>query len=164
MIPVISFVGYSNNGKTTVLVNLVRRLKQRGYRVAVIKHDVHSFVMDVPGKDSWRHTDAGADVVYVSSPGRLASIQERRTEMPLNSILAQISGVDIIFTEGYKRENMPKIEVFRKAAGHQPLGQIAGLIAVVADAPVYEGVRQFSFDQVDLLTDFLETAYLGKPV
>jgi len=161
MIPVISFVGYANSGKTTVLTQFVRELRARGYRIAVVKHDVHGFSLDAPGKDTWNHAEAGADIVCISSAHRFAMLESRQSELALTDLLKRINGVDIIFTEGYKQEDQPKIEVFRQAAGHPPLGLRPGLLAVVADAPLYPGIRRFSMEQTALLTDFLEDRYLA---
>ena len=161
MIPAISFVGYANSGKTTVISQLIRELKQRGCRIAVVKHDVHGFAMDVPGKDSWKHAEAGADIVCVSSAGRFALIEKRAVELPLNTILERIKDVDLIIVEGYKRENLPKIEVFRSESGNESLGVLPGLLAVVSDILLYPGVRHFEHDQITALADYLESAYLS---
>lgn len=154
MIPVISFVGYSNSGKTTVLTQVVREIKARGRRVAVVKHDVHGFSFDTPGKDTWKHAEAGADIVCISSSNRFACIESRQSEMPLAELVSRIQGVDIIFTEGYKQEAQVKVEVFRQAAGHKPLGP-HGLLAVVSDMPLYADVPHFSFEQISSLADFI---------
>ncbi len=116
MIPVISFVGRSDCGKTTYLEKLIRELKNRNYKVAILKHDVHGFEMDRPGKDTWRHAQAGADVVCISSPQKMAMIKKVDQELTLKEAVQYIDGVDIIFTEGYKREAETRIEVFRSAA------------------------------------------------
>ena len=114
-IPILSVVGKSDSGKTTLLEGLIRELKQRGYRVGTIKHDAHSFEIDVPGKDSWRHAQAGSDHVVISSPLRVASIRRVEREPQLEELAAGMTDVDIILTEGYKRGNAPKIEVSRRA-------------------------------------------------
>jgi molybdopterin-guanine dinucleotide biosynthesis protein B len=160
MIPVVSFVGYSNSGKTTVLTQVVRELKSRGYRIAVIKHDAHSFSMDIPGKDTAKHAEAGADIVCISSPGKLAYIEARQAEMPLAEVIHRIQDVDMILTEGYKHERKPKIEVFRAAAGQPLLGPGPDLLATVSDTPLYPDIRHFSPEQIFLLADFLEASYL----
>ena len=112
-IPVISVVAKSGSGKTCLLDKLIKELKNRGLKVAVVKHDVHGFEIDHPGKDSWRHAQAGADIVSISSPQKFALIEKRSTELTLEQIEKRITGVDIILTEGYKKGNKPKIEVFR---------------------------------------------------
>jgi len=114
MIPILSVVGKSNVGKTTLVEKLLQELKARNYRVATVKHDVHGFNIDIPGKDTWRHGEAGADVVIISSPTKMAMIKKVDKEMTLDEIAGAIEGVDLIMTEGYKRGNKPKIEVFRQ--------------------------------------------------
>jgi molybdopterin-guanine dinucleotide biosynthesis protein B len=162
MIPVISFVGYSNSGKTTVLTQVVRELKLRGYRIAVIKHDVHGFAIDVSGKDTAKYAEAGADIVYISSANKLAYIEARQAELPLEDLVQRIRGVDVIFTEGYKSESNPKVEVFRAVAGHSPLGPNPDLLATVSEATLYPHVRHFTAEQVPQLADFLEAIILGR--
>ncbi|UCF95758.1 MAG: molybdopterin-guanine dinucleotide biosynthesis protein B, partial [Desulfobacterales bacterium] len=74
--PIVSTVGYSGSGKTTLLEKLIAELKQRGFRVGTIKHDVHGFEMDRPGKDSWRHKQAGASVTVISSPYQIGMVKD----------------------------------------------------------------------------------------
>ena len=95
-IPMISVVGKSDTGKTTLLEKLVAELKRRGYRVATVKHDTHGFDIDQPGKDSWRHAQAGSDVVVISGPDRLALIEKREREMTLDEIADRVSSSIIL--------------------------------------------------------------------
>lgn len=112
MIPVVSFIGKSNSGKTTLLTRVVRELKSRGYRVAAIKHSHHDFDIDQPGKDTWRLAQAGSDVVAISSPNRVAFIERVDTELTLEQIEGLMAGkVDIVLAEGYKNGNTAKILV-----------------------------------------------------
>ncbi|MEL7567778.1 MAG: molybdopterin-guanine dinucleotide biosynthesis protein B [Dehalobacterium sp.] len=147
-IPVISFVGKSDSGKTTLLEKVIRELKNRGIRLAIIKHDAHQFEIDHPGKDTWRHGQAGADIVAISSPSKVAMIEKRETELSLDEVIARISNVDIIITEGYKRESKPKIEVFRSAAHQELLCQPDELIAVASDVAWDIGVPCYHIDDV----------------
>ena len=160
--PVISFVGRSNSGKTTYLEKLVAEMKRRGYRVAVLKHDVHGFEMDKPGKDTWRHAQAGADVVCISSPVKMAMIKNVDQEMPLDQVLQYIDGVDIVFTEGYKRENKPKVEVFREAAGYAPLCTKNELLALVTDRSLYKEVPEFDLNDPVPFAEFLAERFPRK--
>lgn len=113
MVPVISFVGYSKSGKTTLLEKVVPELKSQGYRVAFIKHTHHeSFEMDLPGKDTWRLSQAGSDVIVISSAEKLAIIEKVSEEQYLNQIQELIANkVDVILTEGYKQADTIKIEI-----------------------------------------------------
>jgi molybdopterin-guanine dinucleotide biosynthesis protein B len=155
MIPVISLVGKSNCGKTTYLVKLISEMKTRGYKVATIKHDVHGFDIDKPGKDTWRHAQAGADVVCISSPQKMAMIKQVDQELLLDEVIAYIDGVDIIFTEGYKRESKRKIEVFRQAACDEPLCSKEELLAMASDVVLYDDVPQFSLEDASGMADFI---------
>ena len=157
-IPVISIVGgRSNSGKTTLLEKIIREAKRRGWRVATLKHDVHGFEMDQPGKDTWRHAQAGADVVAISSPKRIAILESVADDQPLDEVLARIHGVDVIFTEGYKHGNKPKIEVYRSEVHTELFSKHEELIAIASDISFDNGIPCFGLDDAsgicDLITD-----------
>ena len=155
MIPAISFIGRSGVGKTTYLEKLITELKSRNYRVGVIKHDIHGFEMDRPGKDTWRHAQAGADVVCISSFEKFALIKKMQRDMPLEEIIAKIDDVDIILVEGYKNHSARRVEIFRQDAGREPLNRPEDLFAVISDIPLYPGLPQFSLDNPKIFADFL---------
>lgn len=119
---VIGLAGWSGAGKTTLLTRVIPLLLGRGLRVSVIKHAHHAFDVDVPGKDSWRHREAGATEVLVSSSQRWALMHELRGagEPRLPELLAKMSRVDLVVIEGFKREPHRKIELYR-AANAKPL-------------------------------------------
>jgi molybdopterin-guanine dinucleotide biosynthesis protein B len=160
MIPVISIVGKSDAGKTTLLEKLIRELKARGYRVATVKHDAHSFEIDHPGKDTWRHAQAGSDHVVIASPNRIAHIQRIERELTLPEIVAAINDVDIVLTEGYKRGPAPKIEVSRAEKGRELLCSRDELIALATDQPFEMDVPQFGLDDAAGLVDLIEESFL----
>ena len=162
MIPIISVVGKSNVGKTTLLEKLLVELKKRGYRVATIKHDIHGFNIDQPGKDTWRHSQAGADTVIISSPSRVALISRVEQEKTLDQVAAMAVDVDIVITEGYKRENKPKIEVFRSGVYDELLCEPHELIAIASDLQFDNGLPCFGLDDAVGLVDLIERLYL-KP-
>ncbi|TWH49482.1 molybdopterin-guanine dinucleotide biosynthesis protein B [Sporomusa sp. KB1] len=162
MIPIISVVGRSNSGKTTYLEKLVTECKRRGYKVAVIKHHHNDFEIDKPGKDTWRHAEAGADVVCLASPHKMAMIKKTDQELSLDQVAGYIDNVDIIFTEGYKQEAKCKIEVYRQGNINAPLGVKPELLAVVSDIIVYETIPHFALDDPSALADFLEVRVLNK--
>ena len=163
-IPVISVVGAgSNSGKTTLLEKIIREAKARGWRVATIKHDVHNFEMDQPGKDTWRFAQAGADIVAISSPQKFAFLENVTEDQPLDDLIARIKGVDVIFTEGYKTGNKPKIEVFRSGVHEKLFCRQEELIAVVTDAELDPGVPTFGLDDIAGICDLLQSLYaLGQ--
>ena len=157
MIPVISVVGRSNSGKTTYLEKLIAELKRRGYRLAVIKHHhTDNVELDRPGKDTWRHAQAGADIVCLASPNKFAMMRKSDQELSLDQVISYIDNVDIIFTEGYKQEAKSKIEVYRQAAGQLPLGNKPELLAVVSDTVLYQDVPHFALDDPSAMADFIE--------
>ncbi len=165
MIPTLSVVGKSSRkGKTAVICTLIESLKKRGYRVATIKHDVHGFEIDKPGKDTYRHAAAGSDVVMISSPWKFAMIEKRSEEYRLDEILAKLTAIDLVLTEGYKSADKPKLEVYRTDVGQELLCNESELFAIVTDTPLRYDVPQFSFDQLELLVDHVESHFLNaKP-
>lgn len=159
-VPVVSFVGNSGVGKTTFLEKLLRELKSRGYRVASVKHDVHNFEIDKPGKDSWRLTQAGSDIVVLSSPHRLALLEEVPDERTLDDLVAMVSDrVDVVLTEGYRGAAAQKIEVSRQAHSTELTAQREDLIAVVTDHQFDLAVPQFGLDDSAPVADFLEQRF-----
>jgi molybdopterin-guanine dinucleotide biosynthesis adapter protein len=112
MIPSVHFVGKSGTGKTTLIEAIVLKLKERGYRVAVVKHAHHGFEMDKPGKDSWRFGQAGSDVVAISSPGKLAMLEKVDGELDFEQVNNRLGDrFDIVLVEGFKQTSKVKIEV-----------------------------------------------------
>lgn len=163
MIPIISIVGKSEVGKTTLLEKLIAELKRRGYRVGTIKHDTHGFEIDEPGKDSWRHAQAGSDAVLISSPEKLALIKRLDRERTIDELLAYLGDVDLVLTEGYKSGDRPKIEVSRQARGKELLCHEEELLALVTDQPFDLDVPQFAFEDVAELADLIEERFLSAP-
>jgi molybdopterin-guanine dinucleotide biosynthesis protein len=161
-LPVISVVGKSNVGKTTLLEKLLPELKRRGYRVATIKHDAHHFELDTPGKDTWRHAQAGSDCVVISSAEKLAMIQKVEGELTLDDIVAQLPAVDVVLTEGYKRQDKPKIEVSRREMGSQLLCTRDELICLATDQPFDMDVPQFDLNDAVGIVDLVEKRFLQR--
>ncbi len=163
--PVISIISKKNSGKTTLIEKLIPELKQRGYSVGTIKHDTHGFDIDHEGKDTWRHKEAGAKTVVISSPWKISLIEDVETEIPLERIASlYFSDVDIVITEGYKKAGMPQIEVFRSSAHKKPIHSGDGqntLVAMVADIPVDLGVPCIDRNDVKGLADFIEERFLS---
>lgn len=163
MIPIVSIVGKSDSGKTTLIEKLVPELTRQGYRIATVKHDVHGFEVDREGKDSWRHKNAGAHTVVISSPYKVAVIRDVEKDLNLDEIREKlIRDVDLIVSEGYKNDVQPKIEVFRKEK-HQELlcRKEDNLIAIVSDRIFDVGVPCFDLEDAKGLSDFLMKKYLS---
>jgi molybdopterin-guanine dinucleotide biosynthesis protein MobB len=161
--PIVLIVGRSDAGKTTLLEKLVPELSARGYCVGTIKHDVHGFDIDHKGKDSWRHKHAGAHTVVISSPNKVAVNRDVESEETLDSLaLMYFQDVDLILTEGYKREEKPKIEVFRSQVHDEPLcTRDDNLVALVSDTPLNLGVPRFELDDMKSLADLVERTFLA---
>jgi len=160
MPPVVSIVGKSESGKTTLLEKLLKELKSRGYRVATVKHTAEKLSFDEPGKDSWRHIQAGSEATLISSPDKAVLIKPTKTKISLEQIARLIGeDYDIILTEGFKVSNAPKIEVHRKQAG-PPLASVRKLIAIATDEPLETKTRQFSLDDSQGLADLLEKGFI----
>jgi molybdopterin-guanine dinucleotide biosynthesis protein MobB len=159
---IVSIVGKSKSGKTTLIEALISELKSRGYRIATIKHSVHSLNFDKPDKDSWRHIQAGSDATAVVSPDQIVLMKPITQEPDLNEV-ALLFGedYDIILTEGFKQSSAPKLEVHRKAIG-PPLSQINNIIAIATDEPLETKTRQFPLHDINGLADFLENSFI-KP-
>jgi molybdopterin-guanine dinucleotide biosynthesis protein MobB len=157
-------VGTSDSGKTTLLEKIIPELRGRGYRVAVVKHDAHSFEIDHEGKDSWRLKRAGAHAVVISSPSRIALIEEVGQDHSLEALRERLRlDVDIILSEGYKGGPHPKIEVFRR--GHRPdllCGPGDGLVAIASDVPLERGVPCVDINDARSLVDIIEARFLRK--
>ena len=156
MPPLITFVGHSNSGKTTLIEKLIPELKRRGYRIGTIKHTHHGFSMDQKGKDTYRHRAAGADAVLAASPGQIALVKSM-PEDSLDSLLPYFQDMDIVLVEGYKQEKKPKIEVFRSQINQTPLFPEDNLlVAVVTDSPYSARVPVFQFEDVQAICDLIE--------
>ena len=162
MTPIVSIVGKSKSGKTTLIEKLIVELKPRGYRVATIKHTPHGANFDEPGKDSWRHVQAGSEATVISSPDKLVMIKPTRARATLDEIALFFGeDYDIIIAEGFKQDDAPKIEVHRKEVG-EPLSNIRKLFAIATDEPLETKTRQFSLEDITGLADLLENGFI-KP-
>lgn len=164
MPPVIAFIGKPDSGKTTLLEKLIPELRRRGYRIGTIKHHVHTFEMDKPGKDTWRHKQAGASTVALSSPTGLGVIRDVKEDLTIEELVGRYYGdIDLVITEGYKRLGLPKIEVFRSAQYAEPLpDRDETWVALVSDTAEPQGLPCFALDDVVGLADFLESHFI-KP-
>ena len=155
---VVSFVAASSNsGKTTLIEQVVRILKARGLRVAVVKHASAGFDLDKPGKDSWRFQQAGADTVVLVGPDTLA-LMKKITREPTPEELVQIAGdVDIVIHEGFKLSAKNRIEIFRHGiSGNRPLSlDDPSFLALVSDQPVETTVTRFDWNDAAGVADFI---------
>jgi molybdopterin-guanine dinucleotide biosynthesis protein B len=159
MPPIVSIVGKSGSGKTTLVEKLIGELKSRGYRVATVKHTPQDSI-DEPGKDSWRHIQAGSEATLISSRDKMVLIKPTSAKISLEQIARLIGeDYDIILTEGFSQDDAPKIEVHRKQAG-PPLASPRKLFAIATDEPLKTKTRQFSLEDVKGLADLLEKGFI----
>ena len=160
--PIISIVGKSNSGKTTLLEKLIPEFVKRGYRVATIKHNVHGFDIDREGKDTWRHKKAGACTTVIASARQIALIEDLDHDHSLDEIRNKyIKDADIILAEGYKGNPFPKIEVFRSELKRDLLcNKEDNLLAVASDIKLDIGVPCFDINDAQRLVDLVENKFL----
>jgi molybdopterin-guanine dinucleotide biosynthesis protein MobB len=162
----ISFVAKSGTGKTTLLEKVIARLKEKGYRIGVIKHDAHRFDIDHPGKDSYRLASAGADIMMISSPEKLALVKRHTASPPaLAEILSTyFADVDIVMTEGFKHGSLPKIELHRKERSSTLICRgeknDLTLMAVASDEPLKLDVPVLDLNDAGAIADFIEEKFL----
>ncbi|MFC2047453.1 molybdopterin-guanine dinucleotide biosynthesis protein B [Chloroflexota bacterium] len=163
MRPIISIVGKSEAGKTTLLEGLIIELKQRGHKVAVIKHAGEDLELDQVGKDSWRLSQVGSEVMAISSPDKLVIIKQVERDLSLPELSCFITGdFDLILTEGFKQSNTPKIEVHRKEQGNELLCPPQQLLAVVTDELLDIDAPQFAKNEIQALADLIESKQLAQ--
>jgi molybdopterin-guanine dinucleotide biosynthesis protein B len=166
-IPHLAFVGFSGSGKTTLVSQVIMQLKRKGYRLGVLKHDAHNFQMDVEGKDTYRYSDAGADLVAISSTAKLNILEQLPNPLALDEILQRFSGVDLILIEGYKQANTPKILVARTLAQlalHQDLTHLLAIATTLNDEEIsqvdslnkWPRLTMLDLNQTDAITAFVE--------
>lgn len=161
---VIGLAGWSGAGKTTLLSRLIPHLLGQGLRVSVIKHAHHSFDVDIPGKDSWVHRQAGATEVLVSSGKRWALMHELRgaTEPRLPELLAKLSRVDLVVVEGFKSEPHRKIEVHRAANGKPLLFPDDSAIAgIAADTAIDTTLPLVHLDDIPAIAAMMQRAAIS---
>jgi len=162
---VFGLAGWSGSGKTTLLTRLLPALIERGVSVSTIKHAHHAFDVDQPGKDSYRHREAGATEVMISSEKRWALMHELRgdAEPPLDALLRHMSPVDLVIVEGFKRTAVPKLEVHRAAIGKPLLApEDSDIVAIASDLPLSDirgaGLGQlprFALDDIGAIAAFI---------
>lgn len=151
-------VGWKNAGKTGLMERLVAEMVARGLGVSTVKHAHHTFDVDHPGKDSFRHRTAGATQVLLASRSRIALMHELRggPEPALPELLAQLAPVDLVLIEGYKRDSHPKIEAHRAATGNPLIAPNDPTVrAVASDVPLDLNCPVFDLDDTGAIADFI---------
>lgn len=164
-IPMIGFAAYSGTGKTTLIEKLVVCLKEKGLRVAVVKHDAHQIDIDREGKDSWRFTEAGADMSVVCSAEKTAYIEKR--SLSFKDVISQVHDVDLILVEGFKKEAIPQIGICRKETGKGFTADLSRYRVIVTDEEIVDNVMirlgekiadhvpVFGFEDIEKIAEFI---------
>ncbi len=155
MSKIMGLVGYSNSGKTTVISNLTRIFSQQGLRVASVKHASHGYQIDIPGKDSYQHFQAGAARVVLIGPDSMTIHQRLTTIPPLQEILQEMRDIDIILVEGFKPEVSPKILVYRPEGQKDPGFPPGEYEALISDSELPLGIKRFTFGEMEKVADFI---------
>ena len=159
---IFGFAGWSGSGKTTLIERLIPRLAQRGLRVSLVKHAHHEFDIDLPGKDSYRHREAGCTEVLVTSARRWALMHELRgnPELTLQEALGRLSACDLALVEGFKQAAIPKLEVHRvvleKPLLHPTDANIVGLATDRPSVAAGRSIPVFALEAYDVLATFVE--------
>lgn len=160
---IISIVGFSDSGKTTLMTALIPVLKKLGVKVSTIKHAAHGFDMDRSGKDTFRHKQAGADAVVAASKNTIALVKDIKVELsPLKIVQTYLFDADLVIVEGYKKYDLPKIETLGFGEPHDPI--FAGdknLIAIVGPSPPTPSETPvFAFNDMEKLAGLIVKQFL----
>ncbi|MFZ9528558.1 MAG: molybdopterin-guanine dinucleotide biosynthesis protein B [Burkholderiales bacterium] len=155
---IFGFAGYSGSGKTTLIEKLIPLFVQRGLKVSLIKHAHHTFDIDQPGKDSFRHRHAGCTEVLVTSSRRWALMHELRgaAEPTLKEQMERLSLCDLLLVEGFKHEPIPKLEVYRAEVGESMIHpHDSNIIAIASDAKVDSQLPQLDLNAPEAIAAFV---------
>lgn len=155
---IFGFAGYSGSGKTTLIEKLIPLFTGRGLKVSLIKHAHHAFDVDTPGKDSYRHRQAGCSEVLVTSSRRWVLMHELRgaAEPELNEQIMHLSPCDLLLVEGFKHESIPKIEVYRALVGEPLLHpHDANIVAIASDVPVNTALPRLDLNRPPQVAEFM---------
>ena len=155
---IFGFAGWSGSGKTTLIEQILPRLAAHGLRVSLVKHAHHTFDVDQPGKDSYRHREAGASEVLVSSGRRWALMHELRgePEFTLDQLISRLSPCDLLLVEGWKHYAQPKMEVYRDANGKPAMHpEDRNIVAIAADKPFHTDLPQFGLSDFDAVAQYI---------
>lgn len=162
MPPVVSIVGYSGVGKTTLIEKIIRILAGRGYGIATIKHDAHEFNLDHEGKDSFRHSQAGAQAVAIASASRFALMARTTKEIELDAVIRILPRVDIVITEGYKAGAYPKIVVHRAEHSESPPCLDDPTVLVFASNCQIANRERIDLDDAEKVATLIEHRFLRR--
>lgn len=152
---IIAISGVKNSGKTTLITNLIPLLKEKGLKVATIKHDGHDFDPDVKGTDTYRHRESGAYGVGIFSKNKWMIIKEEK-DIDVRNLIDQFPEADLIILEGFKHSDFPKIEIVRGEISSSPVSNPKTVIAYISDLErFYPEIKQFKLDEIEELSNYI---------
>ncbi len=161
-IPLFIIAGWSGSGKTCFLERLIPEFKKRGLRVGTVKHHHSGLELDKPGKDSWRHKNAGSEITVISSPEKIGVVMDVDHDPLIEELTHFFSGMDLVVVEGYKDAKRPKVEIFRSAVHETPkFLNDPNLIAIVSDVSVNANVPVFDLNDPGALADFVISRFIS---
>lgn len=144
------------------MTKVILAFKQKGYRIASIKHDAHKFEMDHKGKDTWKFSQAGSDMVIINSKEKLAMIENLVQPILFEEVVSKITNVDVIFVEGYKHESPPKILLVRREKDLELLAELEDVIAIVTSLSLTEkNIPIFDLNDEKGIVEFIQSKVLG---
>jgi len=159
----ISIVGQARSGKTMLVERLIGEFKERGYRVAAVKHAYEDFEMDSPGKDTWRYAQAGSDAVAISAPHKMALIKTQDSNESIEGVLRLLGeDFDIVLIEGFHEAHIPKIEVHRRELKKGLRCDPEELKAIITDEKLDVDRPQFPMEDISGIADFIKERVIGK--
>jgi len=152
----LSIIGWSKSGKTTFIERFIPALRKRGIEVVTVKHHPEGGELDIPGKDTWRHRQAGAKGSMLLTPKGFSYVEDAPEETSLNKLRAIFGGADLVLVEGMKGGPFPKLEVYRKELGKPPLAErVKGVIAIITEASPSVDLPIFRPDEEEKVADFI---------
>lgn len=161
---IVSIVGRSGAGKTSYIEKLLPVLARHGIRLAVVKHDAGGFEIDHPGKDTWRYARAGGGIAAISGPDRFALIERREVELTLDEVVERLPDVDLILTEGFKREGRSRVELLRRAWSETPVCPREDLVGVIADFDAHPGLPRYPLGDPTPFAEYLLSRLRPRPL
>ncbi|GAB4442228.1 MAG: molybdopterin-guanine dinucleotide biosynthesis protein B [Anaerolineae bacterium] len=160
--PIVAIIGKSKSGKTTLIEKLIAHFRQRGYRVATIKHHFHTDkTLDTPGKDTWRHAQAGAEQVVIISPLTTVTFSYPPTPPTPQQVAARLAGFDLILAEGFSQAALPAIEVLRAERNAVPISDPAHRLALASDFQLPGLHPVFDLNDVEGIAALIEQQVIG---
>jgi len=158
IVPTVCITGWSGSGKTAFIESLIKNLVSKGYKIAALKHNAYNFQMDKPGKDSYRHKDAGASTVIISSKNKVAVIKDTEKEEEVIDLVNDNvdKSFDLVLVEGFKAGNLPKVEIYRPNLNKGTITNEINLISRIVNDKTIEDLLM----HVDEISEILIKNYI----